>query len=140
MVPHQRTGRHLTHQTRLQLRPFLSEAGLGFRKALRWWEREMRRDPLITIESFTEQVYQLEHCYGKRGHGKYARAFACKKIIGFGAPALQGSCVSLANRMRLNALHLPTHLRSTHLGFTHPPFSQPPQDKSKATKTNPIKQ
>merc|ERR1719183_898226 len=44
LVYHQRTGRHLKFQGRLQLRPFLREAGLSLQSSLMWWKRELAND------------------------------------------------------------------------------------------------
>merc|ERR1711879_451618 len=87
LILHQRTGRHLKNQGRLQLRPFLREAGLELGSALQWWQRELCRDPAVTQSLFTNKYeYQILHAYGKRGHGRVAYAFSCKRIIGFPAP------------------------------------------------------
>jgi len=77
-------GKHLKHLGRLQLRPFLREAGLEVGAALQWWETEMCRDPAVTQADFQRKyACQVEHAHGHRGHGRGAFAFSCKKLIGF---------------------------------------------------------
>lgn len=88
LVLHQRMGQHLKFLGRLQLRPFLREAGLGLSSAVRWWERELCRDPCVTPVLFRQKyAYQVEHAHGGHGHGRGAFAYSCKKLIGFQAPS-----------------------------------------------------
>lgn len=87
LVLHQRSGKHLKNLGRLQLRPFLREAGLSLAEAWKWWERELCRDPLVSPAKFREKhAYQVEHAHGANGHGRGAFAFSCRKQIGFQAP------------------------------------------------------
>ncbi|CAE8652013.1 unnamed protein product, partial [Polarella glacialis] len=58
LVQTQRAGCHLKHKGRMQLRPFLREAGFSFGDSLRWWSREMRRDAAVT-----DEAVQLEYTY-----------------------------------------------------------------------------
>ena len=78
----QRGGIHLRHQGRLQLRPFLREAGLSLAGALKWWEIEMLRDSAVQPQDLKEHAYHVEHAYGFRGHQRMAFAFGCRKISG----------------------------------------------------------
>jgi len=88
LVLHQRAGRHLKFQGRLQLRPFLREAGLGLAGALTWWERELCRDPSISSADFRRKYgYHVQFAHGASGNGRGAFAYKCDKTIGFKAPA-----------------------------------------------------
>lgn len=49
------------------------------KEALQWWKREMMRDPLVSLEAFQEQVYQIEHAYGLMGKRKPAFGWSCRK-------------------------------------------------------------
>jgi DNA primase large subunit len=88
LVFHQRAAnRHLKFQGQLQLRPFLKEAGFSLQNSLRWWEREMCRDPSISASVFEQKCsYHIHHTYGLRGHGRGAFCFSCKKIMSFPRP------------------------------------------------------
>merc|ERR1719235_2369206 len=45
LVERQREERkHLKHAGRLQLRPFLKEAGFGYEDSMKWWRQELVRD------------------------------------------------------------------------------------------------
>lgn len=84
LVLHQRTGRHLKHLGRLQLRPFLREAGFTLQEALRWWTVELCQDPSLSVQDFERTYrYDIEHAWGARGHGRGAFAYSCSRIIGF---------------------------------------------------------
>jgi DNA primase large subunit len=92
MVEFQRDRKkHLKHQGRLQLRPFLKEVGFTIEESFRWWRQELCRDPEITATVFDKNyMYDLEHTYGKKGNFQGQNAFGCPKIIGFpGASAAQ---------------------------------------------------
>jgi len=87
LVLTQRAGQHLKFLGRLQLRPFLREAGLSLAGALRWWERELCRDSSVSPEGFRgKYAYHIEYAHGKHGNGRGAFAFSCKKTIGFQQP------------------------------------------------------
>jgi DNA primase large subunit len=87
LVMHQRMGRHLKNQGRLQLRPFLREAGLSLDGALKWWQRELCRDPSVSLGDFVKSYkYEIEHTHGAQGHRRGTFCFSCKRIIGFQTP------------------------------------------------------
>jgi len=87
LVMHQRMGRHLKNQGRLQLRPFLREAGLNLDSALKWWQRELCRDPSVSSEEFSRSYkYEIEHTHGAQGHRRGTFCFSCKRILGFQMP------------------------------------------------------
>mmetsp|Transcript_131752 Transcript_131752/g.421699 ORF Transcript_131752/g.421699 Transcript_131752/m.421699 type:complete len:241 (+) Transcript_131752:1997-2719(+) len=95
LVLQQRDGVHLKHLGRLQLRPFLREAGLGLREALVWWARELCRDASITPDAFQRNYrYDVEHAWGARGHGRGAFAFSCARLFGLPpqGPATMHGC------------------------------------------------
>jgi len=78
------TRKHLKHAGRLQLRPFLKEAGFTMDESMRWWRQELTKDSTIDITSFEKNyTYDVEHAYGKKGNFQGANAFGCPKIIGF---------------------------------------------------------
>lgn len=81
LVYHQRAGKHLKHNGRLQLRPFLREAGFAISESLSWWQREFLRDSAATSAKFRhEHEYHILHAYGLRGSGKKHFCSACPKI------------------------------------------------------------
>lgn len=82
------TRKHLKHAGKLQLRPFLKDAGFSMDESVRWWRQELTRDPTIDVTSFEKNyMYDLEHAYGKKGHFQGAHCYGCPKIIGFPAEA-----------------------------------------------------
>ena len=87
LVTSQRRGKHLKFQGRVQLRPFLREAGLGFHEAVRWWQRELCRDRTVSQSVFLrDHLYHVRHAYGLAGSGRLAFALGCRKIIDFPSP------------------------------------------------------
>eukprot|EP00929_Paragymnodinium_shiwhaense_P097190 TRINITY_DN58943_c0_g1_i1.p1 TRINITY_DN58943_c0_g1~~TRINITY_DN58943_c0_g1_i1.p1 ORF type:complete len:756 (-),score=160.45 TRINITY_DN58943_c0_g1_i1:144-2411(-) len=96
LVLSQRGGRHLKHQGRLQLRPFLREAGLDMDSAKQWWYREMLRDPKVTTQMFAnEHMYHIEHAYGKRGRCRKAFGFGCRTLGSWPGPGSTREGISL---------------------------------------------
>lgn len=86
LVEHQRTGEHLRHLGRLQLRAFQRSAGLSFREALGWWQHELLRDARITKQGFEQNYrYDVEHAWGQRGHGRGAFPYSCSRLLEFPA-------------------------------------------------------
>jgi len=87
LVEAQREQRkHLKHAGRLQLRPFLKDAGFSFDESVRWWRQELTKDSTITVTDYEKNyLYDLEHSYGKKGHFQGSHCFGCPKIIGFEA-------------------------------------------------------
>jgi len=85
LVEAQRDQRkHLKHAGRLQLRPFLKDAGFGIDESTKWWRQEITKDPTVDVTSFEKNyTYDLEHAYGKKGHFQGSNCFGCPKIIGF---------------------------------------------------------
>jgi len=82
LVQFQRAGCHLKNEGRVQLRAFLREAGLGFEDSIRWWKRELLRDPAVTPEAWkNDHSYQVQYAYGLVGGGKKAFARGCRKTI-----------------------------------------------------------
>merc|ERR1712087_542534 len=76
--------KRLKHQGKLQLRPFLREAGFELKDSLAWWRQEVTRDAEIDDTKFEKNfTYDIEHAYGKKGHMKGQNAFGCASIIGF---------------------------------------------------------
>mmetsp|Transcript_15094 Transcript_15094/g.44047 ORF Transcript_15094/g.44047 Transcript_15094/m.44047 type:complete len:513 (+) Transcript_15094:78-1616(+) len=76
--------KHLKHQGRLQLRPFLKDCGFSIDESFKWWKQELTKDPDIDAASFDKNyVYDVEHAYGKKGHLQGQNCFGCPKIIGF---------------------------------------------------------
>merc|ERR1712039_519059 len=76
--------KRLKHAGKLQLRPFLKECGFSLEESLRWWQRELCRDPEVDAGSFEKNyTYDIEHSYGKKGHLQGQNAFGCPKILGF---------------------------------------------------------
>ncbi|CAD7923001.1 unnamed protein product [Amoebophrya sp. A25] len=88
-VQYQRDSKkRLKHQGKLQLRPFLREAGFDLKSSLSWWRQEVSRDPEMDEGKFEKNfVYDIEHAYGKKGHLKGQNAFGCASIIGFPLPS-----------------------------------------------------
>mmetsp|Transcript_52165 Transcript_52165/g.117479 ORF Transcript_52165/g.117479 Transcript_52165/m.117479 type:complete len:460 (+) Transcript_52165:104-1483(+) len=84
LVLHQRFGKHLKLQGRLQLLPFLRDAGMDISSAHHWWQRELCRDPAITPDIYRSRyAYQIEHGYGRKGHGCTSHTFSCKGLMAF---------------------------------------------------------
>jgi len=76
--------KRLKHQGKLQLRPFLREAGFDLKQSLSWWRQEVTRDPEVDESKFEKNfAYDIEHAYGKKGHMKGQNAFGCASVIGF---------------------------------------------------------
>merc|ERR1719191_676351 len=85
LVEHQReTRKHLKHQGRLQLRPFLKDAGLSYDESVRWWRQELLRDREIDSTVFEKNyTYDVDHTYGKKGHMQGQNTCGCPKIVGY---------------------------------------------------------
>merc|ERR1719193_2299733 len=63
-APRAPRGTRLKHQGKLQLRPFLKDAGLDLEDSITWWRKEVLRDREITPEKFTKDFqYDIEHTY-----------------------------------------------------------------------------
>lgn len=76
--------KHLKHQGRLQLRPFLKDAGFSYEDSMSFWRQELMRDREIDATVFDKNyAYDVDHTYGKKGHMQGQNAFGCAKIIGF---------------------------------------------------------
>merc|ERR1712181_136160 len=57
--------KRLKHQGKLQLRPFLREAGFGLQDSLSWWRREVTLDREVDESKFEKNFsYDIEHAYG----------------------------------------------------------------------------
>jgi len=85
LVEHQREQKkHLKHQGRLQLRPFLKDAGLSYDESVRWWRQELLRDREIDSTVFEKNyTYDVDHTYGKKGHMQGQNTCGCPKIVGY---------------------------------------------------------
>eukprot|EP00397_Hematodinium_sp_SG-2012_P008764 GEMP01008833.1.p1 GENE.GEMP01008833.1~~GEMP01008833.1.p1 ORF type:complete len:504 (-),score=94.41 GEMP01008833.1:1755-3266(-) len=82
-------GARLKHQGKLQLRPFLKDAGLDLEDSLAWWRQEVLRDKEMSSDKFTKNhVYDIEHTYGKKGHMKEQNSFGCATILNFPYPSV----------------------------------------------------
>lgn len=78
------TKKHLKHQGRLQLRPFLKDAGFDYDSSMRWWKQELTRDREIDVTVFEKNyAYDVDHAYGKKGHMQGQNTCACPKIIAY---------------------------------------------------------
>lgn len=88
-APRDLRGTRLKHQGKLQLRPFLKEAGLDMEDSINWWRQEALRDKEISTEKFAKDFqYDIEHTYGKKGHMKEQNAFGCASILNFPYPSV----------------------------------------------------
>jgi DNA primase large subunit len=85
MVQYQRESRkHLKHLGRLQLRPFLKDAGFTYEESHKFWRQELMRDPAIDGVSYEKNyAYDIDHAYKKKGGHQGQNPFGCAKIIGF---------------------------------------------------------
>jgi len=95
LVQYQRESRkHLKHAGRLQLRPFLKEAGLSYEESHKFWRQELTRDPTIDGISYDKHyAYDIDHAYKKKGGHQGQNPFGCAKLINFpnvGAGQLHG--------------------------------------------------
>lgn len=83
MVEAQREKKkHLKHQGRLFLRPFLKECGFTFDESVIWWRQELCRDSEIDAVVYDKNYkYDVDHAYGHKGHLQGQNSFACPKII-----------------------------------------------------------
>jgi len=76
--------KHLKHAGRLQLRPFLKDAGFTYEESMQWWRQEMTRTSTVDVTSFDKNyTYDVDHTYGKKGNFQGSNCFGCPKIIGF---------------------------------------------------------
>jgi len=91
LVQHQRESRkHLKHQGRLQLRPFLKDAGFSYEESHKFWRQELTRDPAVDGISYEKNyAYDIDHAYKKKGGHQGQNPFGCAKIINF--PSVSGA-------------------------------------------------
>lgn len=83
LVQYQReTRKHLKHAGRLQLRPFLKDAGFTYEDSHKFWRQELTRDPAIDGISYEKNyTYDIDHAYKKKGGHQGQNPFGCAKII-----------------------------------------------------------
>lgn len=82
------TLKHLKHQGRLQLRPFLKDCGFTMEESMQWWRTELTRDPEIGIDKYEKNyTYDTEHTYGRKGHMKGSHTCSCARIINYPIPS-----------------------------------------------------
>jgi DNA primase large subunit len=89
LVQYQReTKKHLKHAGRLQLRPFLKDAGFTYEESHEFWRRELSRDPTVDGIAYEKNyAYDIDHAYKKKGGHQGQNPFGCAKLINFPNPA-----------------------------------------------------
>jgi len=88
LVQYQReTRKHLKHAGRLQLRPFLKDAGFTYEESHKFWRQELTRDPAVDGISYEKNyAYDIDHAYKKKGGHQGQNPFGCAKLINFPNP------------------------------------------------------